>query len=301
MRAEGRPQDFARVLLAFAWRALTVQAARCGPQKATGFVTERSSCQPEGAWLPAGPASVLLCMRGSERRERVCHSDGGLWGPELASRLWGLKGSSQGPVAGVPSGSPAVCSGAGPRSVRPRCGLWARVGGSGHRPGRAAGGPGPAGGRLRTASSPPHPQQEAESNLRKAKQGYTQRCEDHGKAHFLAVKAEEEQAVTGPGAAASKTLDKRRRLEEEAKNKVSAEGQRAAGADRAGAAPDRGRGTPQEHRPALLCCRGVRGLNPAEGSVCAPRPPSRPRKPWPPTGRVWPMPRRRSRSWRTPR
>ncbi|XP_022381656.1 rho GTPase-activating protein 45 isoform X2 [Enhydra lutris kenyoni] len=62
--------------------------------------------------------------------------------------------------------------------------------------------------------------QEAESNLRKAKQGYTQRCEDHGKAHFLAVKAEEEQAVTGPGAAASKTLDKRRRLEEEAKNKA---------------------------------------------------------------------------------
>lgn len=62
--------------------------------------------------------------------------------------------------------------------------------------------------------------QEAESNLRKAKQGYTQRCEDHGRAHFLAVKAEEEQGVTGPGAAASKTLDKRRRLEEEAKNKA---------------------------------------------------------------------------------
>ncbi|XP_034513251.1 rho GTPase-activating protein 45 isoform X4 [Ailuropoda melanoleuca] len=62
--------------------------------------------------------------------------------------------------------------------------------------------------------------QEAESNLRKAKQGYTQRCEDHGKARFLAAKAEEEQAVTGPGAAASKTLDKRRRLEEEAKNKA---------------------------------------------------------------------------------
>ena len=36
------------------------------------------------------------------------------------------------------------------------------------------------------------------------------------------AKAEEEQAGTGPGAggAASKTLDKRRRLEEEAKNKV---------------------------------------------------------------------------------
>ncbi|XP_064429765.1 rho GTPase-activating protein 45 isoform X5 [Mirounga angustirostris] len=62
--------------------------------------------------------------------------------------------------------------------------------------------------------------QEAESNLRKAKQGYSQRCEDHSKARFLAAKAEEEQAVTGPGATASKTLDKRRRLEEEAKNKA---------------------------------------------------------------------------------
>uniref|UniRef100_A0A8D0QLP4 Rho GTPase activating protein 45 n=1 Tax=Sus scrofa TaxID=9823 RepID=A0A8D0QLP4_PIG len=64
--------------------------------------------------------------------------------------------------------------------------------------------------------------QEAESNLRKAKQGYVQRCEDHDKARFLVAKAEEEQAGTGPGAggAASKTLDKRRRLEEEAKNKA---------------------------------------------------------------------------------
>ncbi|XP_010842944.1 PREDICTED: minor histocompatibility protein HA-1 [Bison bison bison] len=68
----------------------------------------------------------------------------------------------------------------------------------------------------------PHPQQEAESNLRKAKQGYMQRCEDHDKARFLVAKAEEEQANIGPGAggAASKTLDKRRRLEEEAKNKA---------------------------------------------------------------------------------
>uniref|UniRef100_A0A8C2RXM5 Minor histocompatibility protein HA-1 n=1 Tax=Capra hircus TaxID=9925 RepID=A0A8C2RXM5_CAPHI len=64
--------------------------------------------------------------------------------------------------------------------------------------------------------------QEAESNLRKAKQGYMQRCEDHDKARFLVAKAEEEQASIGPGAggAASKTLDKRRRLEEEAKNKA---------------------------------------------------------------------------------
>ncbi|KAF6092283.1 Rho GTPase activating protein 45 [Phyllostomus discolor] len=64
--------------------------------------------------------------------------------------------------------------------------------------------------------------QEAESNLRKAKQGYMQRCEDHDKARLLVNKAEEEQAGAGPGAGgtASKTLDKRRRLEEEAKNKA---------------------------------------------------------------------------------
>uniref|UniRef100_A0A8C0D3M9 Rho GTPase activating protein 45 n=1 Tax=Balaenoptera musculus TaxID=9771 RepID=A0A8C0D3M9_BALMU len=67
--------------------------------------------------------------------------------------------------------------------------------------------------------------QEAESNLRKAKQGYVQRCEDHDKARFLVAKAEEEQAGAGPGAGgvASKTLDKRRRLEEEAKNKAEEE------------------------------------------------------------------------------
>ncbi|XP_033054425.1 rho GTPase-activating protein 45 isoform X6 [Trachypithecus francoisi] len=64
--------------------------------------------------------------------------------------------------------------------------------------------------------------QEAESNLRKAKQGYTQRCEDHDKARFLVAKAEEEQAGTTPGAGSTvtKMLDKRRRLEEEAKNKA---------------------------------------------------------------------------------
>ncbi|KAK2505947.1 hypothetical protein MC885_001355 [Smutsia gigantea] len=68
--------------------------------------------------------------------------------------------------------------------------------------------------------------QEAVSNLRKAKQGYFQRCEDHNKAQLLVSKAEEEQAGTGPGAggAASKTLDKRRRTEEEARNKVRAGG-----------------------------------------------------------------------------
>ena len=51
-----------------------------------------------------------------------------------------------------------------------------------------------------------------------------QRCEDHDKARFQVTKAEEEQASIGPGTggAASKTLDKRRRLEEEAKNKERA-------------------------------------------------------------------------------
>ncbi|ELK19298.1 Minor histocompatibility protein HA-1 [Pteropus alecto] len=64
--------------------------------------------------------------------------------------------------------------------------------------------------------------QEAESNLRKAKQGYGQRIEDHDKARHLVAKAEEDQAGTGPGAGgtASKALDKRRRLVEEAKNKA---------------------------------------------------------------------------------
>ncbi|XP_049732073.1 rho GTPase-activating protein 45 isoform X1 [Elephas maximus indicus] len=64
--------------------------------------------------------------------------------------------------------------------------------------------------------------QDAEANLRKAKQGYVQRCEDHDKARLLVAKAEDEQAGGGPGAggAASKSLDKRRRLEEETKNKA---------------------------------------------------------------------------------
>lgn len=38
---------------------------------------------------------------------------------------------------------------------------------------------------------------EAEYNLRKAKQGYTQRCDDHDKARALVAKAEEEQASAG--------------------------------------------------------------------------------------------------------
>ncbi|NXG91264.1 HMHA1 protein, partial [Stercorarius parasiticus] len=60
--------------------------------------------------------------------------------------------------------------------------------------------------------------QEAEVNLRKAKQIYMQRSEEHDKAKYVAVKAEEEQNTTST--ITTKTLDKKRRLEEEAKNKV---------------------------------------------------------------------------------
>lgn len=62
-------------------------------------------------------------------------------------------------------------------------------------------------------------QQEAEGNLRKAKQVYMQRSEEHDKAKYVAVKAEEEQQNT-TSSVTTKTLDKKRRLEEEAKNKV---------------------------------------------------------------------------------
>ncbi|XP_032938308.1 rho GTPase-activating protein 45 [Catharus ustulatus] len=61
--------------------------------------------------------------------------------------------------------------------------------------------------------------QEAEVNLRKAKQTYMQRSEEHDKAKYMAVKAEEEQQNT-TSSITTKTLDKKRRLEEEAKNKA---------------------------------------------------------------------------------
>ncbi|NWI93827.1 HMHA1 protein, partial [Pitta sordida] len=61
--------------------------------------------------------------------------------------------------------------------------------------------------------------QEAEGNLRKAKQTYMQRSEEHDKAKYVAVKAEEEQQNTA-SSTTTKTLDKKRRLEEEAKNKA---------------------------------------------------------------------------------
>ncbi|KAH0625760.1 hypothetical protein JD844_033980 [Phrynosoma platyrhinos] len=69
-------------------------------------------------------------------------------------------------------------------------------------------------------------QQEAENNLRKAKQTYMQRSEDSEKAKHVAAKAEEEQlgssgGIGGPGTTTTKALDKKRRLEEEARNKAS--------------------------------------------------------------------------------
>ncbi|KAI1230556.1 hypothetical protein IHE44_0010020 [Lamprotornis superbus] len=78
----------------------------------------------------------------------------------------------------------------------------------------------------------PHPgspwQQEAEGNLRKAKQTYMQRSEEHDKAKYMAVKAEEEQQNT-TSSITTKTLDKKRRLEEEAKNKAAPAGCAGAG------------------------------------------------------------------------
>lgn len=65
-------------------------------------------------------------------------------------------------------------------------------------------------------------QQDAEVNLRKAKQVYMQRSEEHEKAKYVAVRAEEEQQSTASNIT-TKTLDKKRRLEEEAKNKVGAQ------------------------------------------------------------------------------
>ncbi|NXG50903.1 HMHA1 protein, partial [Psilopogon haemacephalus] len=68
--------------------------------------------------------------------------------------------------------------------------------------------------------------QEAEVNLRKAKQIYMQRSEEHDKAKYMTVKAEEEQQNT-TSSTTTKTLDKKRRLEEEAKNKAGTENHRS--------------------------------------------------------------------------
>ncbi|XP_078279649.1 rho GTPase-activating protein 45-like isoform X2 [Rhinoraja longicauda] len=61
--------------------------------------------------------------------------------------------------------------------------------------------------------------QEAEANLRKAKQVYMQRSEEHEKATLLTVKAEEDQQSTS-SSNTSKTLDKKRKTKEDARNKA---------------------------------------------------------------------------------
>uniref|UniRef100_UPI00398F4AB3 rho GTPase-activating protein 45-like isoform X2 n=1 Tax=Pristiophorus japonicus TaxID=55135 RepID=UPI00398F4AB3 len=61
--------------------------------------------------------------------------------------------------------------------------------------------------------------QDAEANLKKSKQAYMQRSEEHEKAKYLAVKAEEDQQSTS-SSNTSKTLDKKRRTEEDARNKA---------------------------------------------------------------------------------
>lgn len=58
-------------------------------------------------------------------------------------------------------------------------------------------------------------QADADSNLRKARHLYMGRCEEYERARTVANKVEEEQSGT------TKALDKKRRLEEEARNKVS--------------------------------------------------------------------------------
>lgn len=85
--------------------------------------------------------------------------------------------------------------------------------------GSLQGNPTPLAASVLTPGPCSHWQQEAEVNLRKAKQVYMQRSEEHDKAKYVAVKAEEEQQNTA-SSITTKTLDKKRRLEEEAKNKV---------------------------------------------------------------------------------
>lgn len=58
-------------------------------------------------------------------------------------------------------------------------------------------------------------QMECDANLRRAKQVFMARCEEYDKARTAANRAEEEG-----GSSATKTVDKKKRLEEEARNKV---------------------------------------------------------------------------------
>ncbi|XP_048844855.1 rho GTPase-activating protein 45-like isoform X2 [Brienomyrus brachyistius] len=59
---------------------------------------------------------------------------------------------------------------------------------------------------------------DAEANLRKAKQAYLVRYEEYDKAKAVASKAEEEQSSAG--SSSGKALDRKKRLEEEARNKA---------------------------------------------------------------------------------
>ncbi|XP_027006229.1 rho GTPase-activating protein 45 [Tachysurus fulvidraco] len=59
---------------------------------------------------------------------------------------------------------------------------------------------------------------DAENNLRKARQWYLTRCEEYEKARLVANKVEEEHSGAGSGST-HKTLDRKRRHEEEARNK----------------------------------------------------------------------------------
>ena len=56
---------------------------------------------------------------------------------------------------------------------------------------------------------------ESEANLKRAKQVYIARCEEYEKAKTAASRAEEEGSSS-----TTKSLDKKKRLEEEARNKV---------------------------------------------------------------------------------
>ncbi|XP_056599791.1 rho GTPase-activating protein 45 isoform X1 [Triplophysa dalaica] len=60
---------------------------------------------------------------------------------------------------------------------------------------------------------------DAESNLRKARHLYISRCEEYERARAAANRVEEEQSGTGTSST-TKVLDKKRRLEEEARNKA---------------------------------------------------------------------------------
>ncbi|XP_051557442.1 rho GTPase-activating protein 45-like isoform X2 [Myxocyprinus asiaticus] len=60
---------------------------------------------------------------------------------------------------------------------------------------------------------------DAESNLRKSRQLYMSRCEEYERARTVANRVEEEQSGAGSGST-TKALDKKRRLEEEARNKA---------------------------------------------------------------------------------